>query len=234
MRCPSCDSENPADRPACAGCGQDLSVAPSAGDDGWKNVVLWVAIVALLASGGWITFSSWPGRETAASPSSYVAPASTEEPSEPADPSVAAEDQSSQAAAMNELLLEIQTTRSGIPDSLGGCGNVEADLSALERVVQERTQEATEAGDLRTDQLTDGAELGQALVDMTQSTLDADQEYLTWAKKAQSSGDCTDVGDGGTIGAANQTAADAKRRFVGLWNGYAGQFGQQEYSWKDF
>ena len=69
---------------------------------------------------------------------------------------------------------------------------------------------------------------------MAQTSLDADQEYLNWAQAATASGDCQDVTDGGTIGQANQDAADAKRGFVALWNPYAARLGLTHYVWNDF
>jgi hypothetical protein len=187
-------------------------------------VVLWVVIVAILAGGGWIAFTSWPGRQNVAAPS--PSPVSSPADSGPAD--------SSQIEGMNALLQKIKATRSEVPDTLGSCASLDSDLSALQQAVQERRDETTEAANLPIDQLLDGTQLSQALVDLTQRTLDADQQYLNWAQDAQASGQCTDAGEDTGISDANQRAADAKRAFVDLWNSDAAEFQLPQYAWNDF
>lgn len=135
---------------------------------------------------------------------------------------------------MNTVLEAVKSTRSELPDSLGSCASVDSDLGVLQQVVKERQDQAEQAKNVQTSGLTDGDALKQAMVDMTQGTLDADQDYLDWAQQAQSSGDCTDVEESGEIGDANQKAADAKRQFVALWNPIAQQSNQPSYAWNDF
>ncbi len=131
------------------------------------------------------------------------------------------------------MLKAVKATRAEVPDTLGDCGTVTGDLGAVQQVVQERQGQAGAASRLRVDLLIGGEDLRQALKDMTQRTLEADQAYLSWAQDAQS-GDCTDAGKSSAIENANQQAADAKRHFVDLWNALATQFGQPTYVWNDF
>jgi hypothetical protein len=233
VKCPSCDTENPADQSTCSQCDESLTETASSHDYVVNSIMLWIAIVVVLAGGGWITFSSWPGRHDAvASPDPYP---SSVAPSTPTAPSTEVpEDESTQATAMNTLLGQIQSTHSELPDSIGSCDAVSSNVDALKQIVSERHDQADAASGLHTDQLTDGTELGSALVEMAQSNLDADQAYLDWAQNAQSSGACTGSEQNDTIRTANQRAANAKRDFANLWNGYAPQLGQPTYSWKTF
>lgn len=232
MRCPSCRHDNPPDRPACEHCGNDLGTRP-ARSDLVASVLLWVMIVAALAGGGWVTIKAWPRSASAtAEPGSYTAPVAP--PTEPGPSASPTQDVSAQFTAMNTLLQDIKNTRSSLPDTLGSCSSLDSDLTVLQQVVPQRQDQANSATNLRTDQMTDGGALEQALTNMTQSTLTADRDYLDWAQQAQSSGNCSDAGQDGTIGTDNQTAADAKRNFVKLWNADAARFGQPQYSWKDF
>jgi hypothetical protein len=176
------------------------------------------AAVAVLAAGGVSTFHRWPVTE-----SLQLVPQPTPTPSaSPQD----------QVIAMNALLLTIKATRSELPDTLGSCTSVSSDLEILERVVQERSGQVTEATNLRTDTLSGGAALKTALIDMTDKTLAADQAYLEWAQNADAF--CTDVSQDGDLGQANQKAADAKRDFLKLWKPVAVSFKEPKYAWRDF
>ena len=200
------------------------------GQADWKIITMYALAAVVLAYGGWVTFTSWPGRGPAiADPGTGETPTPT-----PSVSQSAPADASSQASSMAGTLDSMASTRSDVPDTLGNCSSVGADLSVLKRVIQERVDQVTEAQSLSVDQIPSGDSLQQALVTMAQSSLEADQKYLSWAKHADSSS-CKNVDpESGTIGAANQTAADAKRGFVGLWNSVAGQYQLTTYIWKDF
>ena len=189
-----------------------------------------MVILAALLAGGAIVFAQLP-RDDRLMPMSLEPSAvqTTTVPSAEATPS----------ADISTLLQSIVATRSEMPAAVGSCANVGSDVSALQQVVAERNSDAAQAVNLQGEPSSAGSNLMQALVSMTQSMSVADNDYLTWAQQAQSSGTCTDVTESdvtetGTIGTDNQNAANAKRAFVALWNPCAQQAGQQTYTWKDF
>lgn len=209
----------------------------------WRRLALWAALVVVLAGGGTafgLSLSGGHGQparvvdRTSTVPRPATAPGTgTPAGTETSPGTVAPEDGSAQAEDMDTMLRAVKATRAKVPDTLGSCDTVTTDLGPVQRVVQERQGQAAAASDLEVDRLTGGTDLRQALEDMTQRTLEADEAYLSWAEAAQS-GDCTDVTENGAIGDANQRAADAKRHFVSLWNAVADQYGLPAYAWNDF
>ncbi|MDN3351702.1 hypothetical protein [Actinomadura sp. DC4] len=187
---------------------------------------LGVSLVALsaLTLGGVNTYTHWPVKEP---------PLVLPTPTPSAESETPTADPLDQLTAINTLLESIKHTRAKVPDTLGSCTNLASDEASLEEVVQERDEQASQAPALAADSLSDGESLKEALLNMVQSTLTADQKYLTWARKGESVG-CTGVPATGTINDANQTAADAKRAFVGLWNSDAEPYDLPSYKWNDF
>jgi hypothetical protein len=196
----------------------------TAGDQAWKSLAVVVLVAAALVGGSAFTFQKWPVHTVVTPPS--LTPS--------VEPSTPAPDPSAQIDGINTLLQSIKASRAKLPDTLGDCATVSSDIQPLEQVVRERDNQANEATNVQADGLPNGDALKQALVDMTRSTLTADQKYLDWAWPATSGGNCTDAGKDTTINHANQTAADAKRRFAELWNADAQQYGEPTYAWHDF
>jgi hypothetical protein len=239
MRCPWCSNTNFPPRTRCAHCNEDLFPAmeedeldlpPEEEDDEHAAVVLArlqsaaisVVTLAVLTLGAWTCFDHWP-KEPPLLGEPIPVPSITPTP-----------DPAKQFTAMNALLKDARATRSHIPPTLGSCLNVSSDADTLEGIVQERTDQAAAAAKLETSVMPDGDALKEALVAMTQATENADEQYLSWAQDAQSSGSCFDVPASGDIADANQTAADAKRAFVKLWNAEAPTYGKHKYRWTDF
>jgi hypothetical protein len=209
----------------------------------WRNTAFPLLAVVALSAGGGIAFVTLTSGDharpttttarTAAAPTTAAGPLTSRVPpvATPETPPTIA---LSQATEMNAVLQAVQSTRSQVPDTLGSCDSVGSDLSVLQQVVQDRRDEVSRARSLQADQLTGDDDLRQDLVDLTQTTLDADEDYLNWAQQAEASGECTDVSENGAIGRANQRAADAKRHFVAMWNAIAPQFDLPTYVWNDF
>jgi hypothetical protein len=244
MKCRWCANTNFSLGSTCTHCGEDLFPKPDPEEEPTRRTpedeelhaatVTWfkslgVSLVTLsaLTLGGVSTYVHWPVKESPpVLPTPTVSAGSAGSPAPTEDPL-------SELTAMNTLLQSITATRAKVPDTLGSCTNIASDAGSLKVIVQERTDQASQATSLAATALPDGEGLKEALVSMAQATLDADQKYLSWARRAQS-GTCTDASGNAAINTANQTAADAKRAFVSLWNNDAGQYNQQTYDWKDF
>ena len=242
MNCPWCSNINYLADSNCAHCGEVLSSGPvpkpgqpfgrpvkAHANSGlrarsiamWKTFAVSAAAVTALAAGGVTTVHRWP-----VTGSLQLIPKPT-----PSGPTASASPYG-QVVAMDALLHSIKATGSERPDTLGSCASLSSDAEILGQVVQERSEQVTEATNLRTDTLSGGPALKSALIDMTNKTLAADQAYLNWAQNAGSF--CTDASQDGDLGQANQEAADAKRHFLKLWQPVASPFNEPKYSWRDF
>jgi rubredoxin-like zinc ribbon protein len=239
MRCPWCANTNFPPRTHCAHCNEELFPEPDEDDRDapldeedearaavvvarFRSVAVSVGTLAVLTFGGWTSYDHWP------TPPPLVGepiPVPSTEPSP---------DPAARFTEMNALLRSVRSTRSRIPPTLGSCVSVSSDAEALERIVQERDEQANEATALDVTGMPNGDAIKEALVAMAQATADADEQYRSWAEESQTTGQCVDVPEDGTIGTANQTAADAKRAFVSLWNADAPSYGQRKYKWTDF
>jgi hypothetical protein len=238
MQCPWCSNTNFLPRVLCAHCNEELFPKPVTDeqtarhekppDDGertgagaaqWKSLAVSLCTAAGLGLGGVTSYHHWP-----------VKPA----PAQAVQDSAPLPDPAEELTAMNTFLQTVQSTRTEMPDTLGACEYAASDVELLAEVVQERTQQVSEATALRVDDIVDGGGLRQALISMTVATLTADKRYLTWARRAGSSSVCSDAGGNDAINKANQTAADAKRAFVRVWNADASRYGQPTYEWNDF
>jgi hypothetical protein len=90
---------------------------------------------------------------------------------------------------------------------------------------------------LPVDRLPQAAELSKALTEAYRYSTEADRAYLAWARAAKAQ-DCggapppatSDLAD---ARAADDKAAPAKRRLVGLWNPLARGQGLPAYGWRD-
>jgi hypothetical protein len=243
MRCRWCSNLNFLPGPTCVHCGEELFDRPD--DDHYfeepdqaeeelrdlsvarfKSFVVSIVAIGLMTFGSVTTYHRWPVHPPRPQPSPSPSPTPTPTPTPPSDPAT-------QLGDIGEFLKSIKKTRADIPETLGSCSTVDTDLPTLQQVVKDRATEADQASNLATDAVSDGAALKEALINMTQATLSADQLYASWAQDAQSSGFCSDVPASGDIADANQTAADAKRAFVSLWNSDAKSYGLKTYSWRD-
>lgn len=240
MKCRYCNNLNLLIRSTCTHCGEELTSAedpqPSRtawetprsvrprdpGIERWKSMVLSVVVLAALSGGGLTTFDRWPTRQPGYGP--------TPSPTEVIDSAAPATDPSTQVGEVGALLESISTSSAdNLPRTLGSCSTVASDIGPLRRLIRERTAHTQRAQSLRTDAIPDGESLKQALVSMLQAMLDADQEYLVWARRPG----CTSAYKDSTIKTANDAATTAKQTFVNLWNGVASQYDQPTYQWND-
>jgi hypothetical protein len=110
-------------------------------------------------------------------------------------------------------------------------------VPAFERIVRDREQEWADADKLPVDQLPQAEKLRQALSETYQYSTEADRAYLAWARatEEQDCGDAPppDTSDLADARAADDKAAPAKRRLVGLWNPLARGQGLPTYGWRD-
>jgi hypothetical protein len=140
-----------------------------------------------------------------------------------------------QAAAVNQILRSGRTARGHLPARLRTCADVSSGVPGFQRVVRDRQQELSQSRLLKVDRLPDGTSLRRSMIAAYQSSLDADQAYLAWAREIRARR-C-----GGRIApltahyndaiAANDKAGPAKRQVVALWKPIASSHGLPTYVW---
>jgi hypothetical protein len=140
-----------------------------------------------------------------------------------------------QAAAVNKVLSSGKTARGHLPAPLRTCDDVAAGVAGFQQVVRDRQQELSQSKQLKVDRLRNGARLRRWMINAYQSSLDADQAYLAWAREVQSRG-CGDriaplTAHYRAAIAANDKAGPAKRRVAGLWKPIANSQGLPTYAW---
>ncbi|MBE1531455.1 hypothetical protein [Actinomadura algeriensis] len=250
MRCRWCNNDNIVTRPQCTHCGEEMpeprdfpddevrEAAPDESEpspvvESWKSVGVALVMFAALVTGGKFTVSHWPvpidwGTDDPV-PSASAAPPT----GGPLDGGVSPEP--TPGITVWDLLTEIQNTRSKMPDTLGDCVTVESDLPPLREVTEERRTQAGQAANADFTGLANADELRDALVEMTRLVLEADERYIEWAERATAStGLCTPATSDTSVMDANTAAADAKQRFVELWNAATASQGGPTYVWNDF
>jgi hypothetical protein len=143
-----------------------------------------------------------------------------------------------QAAALDTLLISSSTARTALyraVKQVAGCANLPGAVSDLQNVVNQRAGEYHRAMALPVSALPDGAKVKSALTTALRLSLQADQDYLTWARQQRSSG-CTPSSQSGTYNAAfgaSQRADNAKAAFVTVWNPDADRYGLARTSPRD-
>ena len=113
--------------------------------------------------------------------------------------------------------------------------NLGGAASQLQNVVNQRTSEYRRASALTVSALPDGAKVKSALMTALSRSLEADQDYLTWARQ-QKAGGCIPSSQSATYNAAfstSQRADAAKAAFVQVWNPVAARYGLATSSPRD-
>ena len=199
-----------------------------------KAVLLSAALVAgAIAVGGGVgkVLSS----HRSATRTAATAPASA--PQAGAVPPSPSGDPQTQAEGVNALLSSGKKAHDRLQYSADTCDQLAAAVPKFKRIVSDRQQEWSEAQRLPLDQLPQATELRQALVDTYRYSLTADRAYLAWAQAAKSQ-DCggsppphnSDLAD---AQAADDLAAPAKRRLIGMWDSIAQSQSLPTYTWQD-
>jgi hypothetical protein len=195
-----------------------------------------LVIVAAVAVGVVLSMRTAPGRpavsSAAASPSPSLSPSPSPSPSASPAPVTSA---SGQAAAVNRLLGSSAATRQALQNAVNdvrNCASLPGAVSQIQAVVNQRSTENSQASALSTAALANGAAVKSDLIAAMRSSLDADREYLTWARQQMDSG-CTPTAQSGAYNAANQAdqqAGTSKAAFVQVWNPVAARYGFQQKS----
>jgi hypothetical protein len=158
---------------------------------------------------------------TAATPT----PTPTPSPSpSSATPSPSATSALTEATAISNLLSAGVASRSALVTAVNDvmqCTSLSGAVSQIQQSADARQTELNAAQGLSTGALPNDATLKSYLVQALQHSLDADDEYLTWAQQEAAScqfGSQPNIPD-------NQGSSKYKTLFVGIWNPIASQYG---------
>jgi serine/threonine protein kinase len=173
---------------------------------------------------------SAPDTPAASRPEATSAPAPT--PSTAPSASALA---SGQAAAVDNLLDSSAATRMALHravDEVLDCMDLSSAAGQIQNAVSQRGTEYNQASALSASALPDGAAVKSDLIAVLRTSLDADKNYLTWARQQLNLG-CTPPAQSGAYSAAysaDQLADAAKEAFVQVWNPVAAEYGIQQKS----
>jgi len=138
-----------------------------------------------------------------------------------------------QAAAVHTLLGSSAAARKGLLVALGeahNCAHLPRAVGRLQKVVNQRSAEYAHASALSTAAMAKGALVKSDLIAALRHSLDADRDYLTWARQRLDSG-CRPTARSTAYRAAENAdrQADAsKAAFVRVWNSVAARYGLQQ------
>ena len=142
-----------------------------------------------------------------------------------------------QATAINTLLITSARSRSRwnsnvLVSNVSQCINIDSDVSQIQQITDQRTNEYNQATALRTDMIRGGAALKSQLMTALKISLQIDNDYLAWAQQQQSSG-CS-VGTSSRYyrqaTSLDSQATTDKEIFVGTWNPIAAKYGLTHFS----
>jgi serine/threonine-protein kinase len=177
-----------------------------------------------------------PNRPAPRTPAvSRPADTSAPSPSPSRTPSASALAPGQAAAVVNNLLGSSTATRKALYGAVGevaNCTNVSSAASLIQNAVSQRGAEYSQASALSVSALPDGAAVKADLIAALRTSLDADRDYLTWARQQLNQG-CTAPAQSSAYRAAYSAAQDAdaaKEAFVHLWNPVAAKYGVPQKS----
>jgi len=143
---------------------------------------------------------------------------------------------SQEAARVNDVLNastgSVNALRTALNDDMRSCANPARGVAQIQQVVSQRRAEYAQAKALSVAALANGAEMKTDLTSALFYSLQADRDYLSWARQQQLSGCSPQAGSGAHAAArsADGQASTAKVAFVGLWNPIAPHHGFQTRS----
>ena len=164
-----------------------------------------------------------PGGQSSSSPPSHSASSSPPVPTA-----------RSQATAISTLLMTSGTTRGklepAVADIENNCAAVSSsqlasDVATIRTVQMQRKSEYSQAFDLQVSALANGSQLKNGLLNALQASLNADTDYLQWARQEQSG--CFPASNStafNSAGSWDTQAVNAKTSFAGQWNPVAQQY----------
>jgi hypothetical protein len=112
------------------------------------------------------------------------------------------------------------------------CTNLSGAVSQIQNVVNQRSTQYERASALQATALASGATLKSDLITALRDSLNADRDYLTWARQQLTNG-CTPGAQSGaydTAYAADQQANAAKAQFALVWDPVAARYGISQQS----
>ena len=182
--------------------------------------------------------NEFPGGYQTTSPDTY-----TDTYSEPATTetteTTASGDPQTEANAVTALLNQAKTDRGNVGGAVtdaANCGDLPADLAALQSAQTDRQNLAQQAGSLDVDAL-DGASSVPGLLDSAfTASATADGDYISWIGDLQQScapGTATDDLYYQNGYSDSQTADTAKETLLNTWNSVALQYGQPQFATTD-
>jgi hypothetical protein len=126
----------------------------------------------------------------------------------------------------------VNALRAALNDDMLNCANPTGGVTQIQQVVRQRRAEYRQAQALSVGALANGAEMKTDLTSALFYSLQADRDYLSWARQQQLSGCSPQAGSGARAAArsADGQASTAKVAFVGLWNPIAPHHGFQTRS----
>jgi hypothetical protein len=174
-----------------------------------------------------------PGSSDSSTPPPSSSPPSSTPASSSPPPTASA---SGQAAAVSSLLKTSEATRGKLGPAVSEIQNycssltstqLASEVSTIQTVANQRQSEYNQAQTLQVSLLQNGGELRTDLLNALQYSLNADNDYLQWAKQEQQG--CFPASQSQPFNAAvnaDQQAVNAKTSFANLWNSIAPQYGQ--------
>jgi serine/threonine protein kinase len=211
------------------------------------RVRLIVAVAAVAITAGAVAVGVGVAHPSRSAPAASVTPATSappitpatsavSSPAAPATPSVSASLLASrQAAAVSNLLGSSEAARlalEGAVSQVRACTNLSGAVSQIQTVADQRTAEYDQASALSTADLASGAIVKSDLITALRDSLNADRDYLTWARQQLSTG-CTPGAQSSaylTAYDADQQANAAKAQFALIWDPIATRYGVNQES----
>ncbi len=218
---------------------------PSRRRPGRVRLIVAVAAVAITAAAVAVgvgvahTNDSKPAAST--TPATSVTPttpptAVVSSPAPSSTPSVSASVLGSrQATAVSNLLGTSATTRQALENAVTqvrACTNLSGAVSQIQNVVDQRSSQYERASALPTAAQAGGANVKSDLTTALRDSLNADQDYLTWARQQLTTG-CTPGAQSSAYNTAydaDQQANAAKATFALVWDPVAARYGVSQQS----
>jgi hypothetical protein len=247
---PVVESSPPASMPGISGkAGSSIDRDRSAPSKGIMALVAAV-LVAVAGAGGWLVFShnSSEGKgnhaRVAAGRASFGAsPSNGPSPlPRPSTATLPAQTADSQVQAIGSLLKLSEATRGKLQPAVSviqacssvGSTQLTSSVAAIQDVASARQTQYAMALSLPVTLLPGGSALKASLVAALRYSLQADRDYLGWARQEEDG--CFPASDSAAFDAASGAdikAVYAKVRFADMWNSIASEFGQSTVNQAD-
>jgi Protein kinase domain len=193
---------------------------------GGKKLVLAVAAAAVLLA--IVVGLVLSGRSSPTTPTASHGPSPT--PSSSTGPTSASTLASRQATGVSNLLVSSAATRKALEGAVSevrNCSRLPSATRRIQAVVNQRSTEYRQASALSMAALASGAKVKSDLLTALRASLDADRDYLTWARQQMAAG-CSPAARSHAYNAAfsaDEQAGAAKQAFVQVWNPVAAKYG---------